>query len=82
MGKNRQLEIDIKAHELAKDIEKFTSSYHEAMSLIDRVKSNFEWARERTKVELPEYPIDRWGQKEIMYKETADPCEDRREENE
>lgn len=42
MGKNRQLEIDIKAHELAKDIEKFTSSYHEAMSLIDSVKSNFE----------------------------------------
>lgn len=63
MGKNRQLEIDIKAHELAKDIEKSTSSYHEAMTLIDRVKSNFEWARERTKVELPEYPIDRWGQK-------------------
>lgn len=24
----------------------------------------------------------RWAQKEIMYKETADPCEDRREENE
>lgn len=66
MAKNRQLELNVKAHELAKEIEKFTNSYDEAMSLIDRIKENFVWARSRTKISLPEYPVDRWGQKVIM----------------
>lgn len=71
MAKNRQLELDVKAHELAKEIEKFTNSYDEAMSMINRIKDNFTWARSRTKVSLPAYPVDRWGQKVIMPKTDA-----------
>lgn len=61
--KEQKLEIDLKAYELAKTIEEFSGSYIESMRLIERIKSNFEWARERTEVKLPNYPIDKWGQK-------------------
>ena len=63
MGKARSLELDIKAYEMAKEIERFTTSYSEAIRLTDAIKNNFEWARTRTKVQLPEYPVDSWGDK-------------------
>lgn len=66
MGKARSLELDIKAYEMAKEIERFTTSYIEAIRLIDTIKNNFEWARTRTKVQLPEYPVDSWGDKVIL----------------
>lgn len=77
MGKDRRLELDIKAYELAKEIERFTSSYSEAIRLIDTIKNNFEWARTRTKVQLPEYPVDSWGNKVIMPETEVSGSEDK-----
>lgn len=77
MGKTRSSELDIKAYELAKEIEKFTTSYSEAIRLIDTIKSNFEWARTRTKVQLPEYPVDSWGNKVIMPETEVSGSEDK-----
>lgn len=77
MGKDRSLELDIKAFEMAKEIESFTSSYSEAIRLIDTIKNNFKWARTRTKVQLPEYPVDSWGNKVIMPETTVSGSEDK-----
>lgn len=60
-NKKREKEKDLMAYEMAKQIAEFSSSYGEAMSIINRIKGNFEWARERRKPEVPPYPVDNWG---------------------
>ena len=61
--KKKTTEKIITAYEIAKQISEATTSYWEAMSLIELIKENFEWAMRRTKPELPPYPVDRFGVK-------------------
>ncbi|MDE6661984.1 MAG: hypothetical protein K2K46_01450 [Lachnospiraceae bacterium] len=59
----RERERRLKAYDIANQISEFSESYWEAMTLINYMKENFEWAKTRGKAELLPYPVDRWGNK-------------------
>lgn len=58
---DRNIRRHILAHNIARQINDFASANWEIDQIIEMVQNEFEWSRRRSKSELQNEPIDKYG---------------------
>ena len=59
----RKTEKQIFAHSIAKQIHDFAKANYEMDSILEMVAWNLKYCRRLEKTDIPEYPVDEWGNK-------------------